>query len=186
MTILALGPFRLDTRGELLLLGDQPVALGRRAVAVLCALIERPGALVLKEALIEAARLGQVVEESNLTVQIAALRRALGSVPGGDRWVETSPRRGYRYVGPVSAEGPPEGIATLSVPVQQDRSGQVDLAMPDTPSLAVQSSLNRSSAGGSGRRGPGQTIGRSRPKAFDSRLKDRADRDGVARSAKSG
>jgi adenylate cyclase len=137
MTILALGPFRLDTRGELLLLGDQPVALGRRAVAVLCALIERPGALVLKEALIEAARLGQVVEESNLTVQIAALRRALGSVPGGDRWVETSPRRGYRYVGPVSAEGPVDGITAVRVPVPQDHSGDVGLALPDKPSLAV-------------------------------------------------
>ena len=41
MTIHALGPFRLDTRGDLLLLGDEPVALGRRAVALLRALIEQ-------------------------------------------------------------------------------------------------------------------------------------------------
>jgi adenylate cyclase len=137
MTILALGPFRLDPRGELLLLGDQPVALGRRAVAVLRALIERPGTLVLKEALIEAAWPGQTVEESNLTVQIAALRRALGAVPGGDRWVETSPRRGYRYVGPVSAERPADEVVAAPAPTPQVPSADVDLALPDKPSLAV-------------------------------------------------
>src|SRR5262249_59594423 len=47
---------------------------------------------------------GLTVEESNLTVQIAALRRALSREPGGDRWIQTLPRRGYRYVGPVSVE----------------------------------------------------------------------------------
>jgi TolB-like protein/DNA-binding winged helix-turn-helix (wHTH) protein/predicted ATPase len=103
MTIHALGPFRLDTRGDVLLLGDQPLALGRRAVAVLRVLIELRGAVVLKDALIEAVWPGQTVEESNLTVQIAALRRALAAVPGGERWIETMPRRGYRLVAPVAA-----------------------------------------------------------------------------------
>jgi formylglycine-generating enzyme required for sulfatase activity len=60
--------------------------------------------LVSKDALIEAAWPGQAVEESNLTVQIAALRRVLGEVPGGDRWIVTMPRRGYRYIGPVVTE----------------------------------------------------------------------------------
>src|SRR5579871_3718336 len=104
MTIHVLGPFRLDTQDELLLRGNQPVALGRRAIALLRALVERPGALVSKDALIEAAWPGQAVEESNLTVQIAALRKVLGEVPGGDRWIETMPRRGYRFIAPVVAE----------------------------------------------------------------------------------
>jgi DNA-binding winged helix-turn-helix (wHTH) protein len=99
-TIHALGPFRLDTQDDLLFRGTEPTALGRRAVALLRALVERPGALVSKDALIEAAWPGQAVEESNLTVQIAALRRLLGEEPGGERWIETLPRRGYRYVGP--------------------------------------------------------------------------------------
>ncbi len=99
-----LGPFRLDTHSGLLLRGSEPVALGRRAVALLQALVERPGALVSKDALIEAAWPGQVVEDSNLPAQIAALRRALGEAPGGDRWIETMPRRGYRFVGPVVTE----------------------------------------------------------------------------------
>ena len=102
--IYALGPFRLDTQDNLLFRGSEPLALGRRALALLRALVERPGALVSKDALIEAAWPGQAVEESNLTVQIAALRKVLGEVPGGDRWIETMPRRGYRFIAPVAAE----------------------------------------------------------------------------------
>src|SRR5271154_3875860 len=104
MPIHALGPFRLDTQDDLLLRGSEPAALGRRAIALLRALVERPGALVSKDALIEAAWSGQAIEESNLTVQIAALRRVLGEAPGGDRWIATMPRRGYRFIGPVVTE----------------------------------------------------------------------------------
>ncbi|MFO1157766.1 MAG: AAA family ATPase [Reyranellaceae bacterium] len=99
--IFELGPFRLDTEDNLLFRGSEPLALGRRAIALLRALVERPGALVTKDALIDVAWPGQAVEESNLTVQIAALRKALGEVAGGERWIETMPRRGYRFTGPV-------------------------------------------------------------------------------------
>jgi len=94
MSRYALGPFHLDTASELLLLGSEPTALGRRAIALLRALVEKPGSLVSKDVLIEAGWPGQVVEESNLTVQISALRRVLAEAPGGDRWIETMPRRG--------------------------------------------------------------------------------------------
>src|SRR5882757_3138796 len=116
MTIHALGPFRLDTQYDLLFRGSEPAALGRRAITLLRKLVERPGALVSKDALIEAAWPGRAVEESNLTVQIAALRKVLGEVPGGDRWIETMPRRGYRFIAPVVAENvnriaPPQPVA---------------------------------------------------------------------------
>jgi DNA-binding winged helix-turn-helix (wHTH) protein/predicted ATPase len=100
----AFGPFRLEPGTEMLLRGTEPVSLGRRAVALLRALVERSGALVSRDALIEAAWPGLAIEDSNLSVQIAALRRALGEVPGGDRWIETMPRRGYRFIGPVVTE----------------------------------------------------------------------------------
>ncbi|MDQ0466726.1 DNA-binding winged helix-turn-helix (wHTH) protein/predicted ATPase [Caulobacter ginsengisoli] len=116
----ALGSFHLDEQGDLLFRGDEPVALGRRAVALLRALVERPGAPVSKDALIEAAWPGQTVEDSNLTVQIAALRKALGEVPGGERWIETMPRRGYRYVGPVAAT-PPETPVDAPPPMAERR-----------------------------------------------------------------
>ena len=67
--IYAVGPFRLDAHDAVLFRGTEPVALGRRAVALLCALVERPGALVSKDVLIEAAWPGQAVEDSNLTVR---------------------------------------------------------------------------------------------------------------------
>jgi class 3 adenylate cyclase/tetratricopeptide (TPR) repeat protein len=114
MAIHALGPFRLDTQDELLFYGAEPVPLGRRAIGLLRALVEQPRAVVSKEALIQVAWPNQAVEESNLTVQIAALRRVLERAPGGDRWIETMPRRGYRFIGPVgiemqeSMEAPPQ------------------------------------------------------------------------------
>src|SRR6516164_9542135 len=117
MTIHALGPFRLDTRHGLLLRGTEPVALGKRPIALLQALVERPGALVLKEALIEAGWSGRAVEESNLPVQIAALRRVLGAAAGGDRWIETLSGRGYRFVGPVVVEAENGVIAPAPIPV---------------------------------------------------------------------
>jgi DNA-binding winged helix-turn-helix (wHTH) protein len=101
MTIHALGPFRLDSQNSVLLRGTEPVALGRRAVALLRALVERPGVLMSREALFEAVWPGLAVEDGNLTAQIAALRRALSEAPGGDHWIETMPRRGYRFIGPV-------------------------------------------------------------------------------------
>src|SRR5215475_4152169 len=102
-TIYAFGPFRLDAQGETLFKGTEPVALSHRAVALLRILIDRAGAPVSKDALMEAAWPGQAVEESNLTVQIAALRRVLREEPGGERWIETLSRRGYRFVGPMIA-----------------------------------------------------------------------------------
>jgi DNA-binding winged helix-turn-helix (wHTH) protein len=82
-TIHVFGPFRLDPDAEILFRGAEPIALGRRAVSLLRVLVERPGMPVSKHALIEAAWSGLAVEESNLTVQIAALRRVLGEKPGG-------------------------------------------------------------------------------------------------------
>jgi DNA-binding winged helix-turn-helix (wHTH) protein len=96
MPIHTLGTFRLDTREDILFRDGEPLGLGRRGIALLRKLLEQPGAVVAKDTLIEAAWPGQAIEESNLTVQIAALRRVLGTVPGGDRWIETMPRRGYR------------------------------------------------------------------------------------------
>jgi DNA-binding winged helix-turn-helix (wHTH) protein/predicted ATPase len=97
----ALGPFRLDAEAEILFRNGEPLPVGKRAVALLRVLVEQAGAPVSKDALLEAAWTGLIVEESNLPVQIAAIRKVLGQERGGDRWIETLPRRGYRFVGPV-------------------------------------------------------------------------------------
>jgi DNA-binding winged helix-turn-helix (wHTH) protein len=111
MPTYTLGPLRLDTQHNLLLREGAPVPLGRRAITLLRTLVERPGALVSKDALIEAAWSGRLVEESNLPVQIAALRRVLGEAPGGNRWIETMPGRGYRFIGPVVTEMEQDAMA---------------------------------------------------------------------------
>ena len=96
-----IGPFQLDTRVGALTFDGAPVALGPRAIAVLKVLVENANTHVTKEHLLETAWPRRVVEESNRTVQISAIRRALARPPKGDRWIETLSRRGYRFVGPV-------------------------------------------------------------------------------------
>jgi non-specific serine/threonine protein kinase len=96
----AIGELRLDPEARVLTREGEPVALGARGVAVLAALIARAGEYVPKAAIMDAAWPGLVVEEANLAVQISAVRRTLASV-GGEGWIETLPRRGYRFVGPL-------------------------------------------------------------------------------------
>ena len=92
-----LGPFQLDPKAGVLTYAGVAVALGPRGVAVLTALVERANEHVPKATLMDAAWPNVVVEESNLAVQISAIRRALAQAPGGERWVETLARRGYRF-----------------------------------------------------------------------------------------
>ncbi|OUM02614.1 ATP-binding protein [Variovorax sp. JS1663] len=95
------GPFRLLPAQQLLLEGSAPVRVGSRALEILNALVERPGELVPKKELMARAWPRTVVEESNLKVTVAALRRALGDGRGGQRYVVNIPGRGYRFVAPV-------------------------------------------------------------------------------------
>jgi DNA-binding winged helix-turn-helix (wHTH) protein len=94
--VYAFGPFRLDVAAGILFRGPEPVALGQRAIALLQILVEGGGYPISKDRLIESAWPGLAIEESNLPVQIAALRRVFAEEPGGDSWIETLPRRGYR------------------------------------------------------------------------------------------
>jgi predicted ATPase/DNA-binding winged helix-turn-helix (wHTH) protein len=110
-TTYELGPFGLDPALGVLTKAGVPQPLGARAVAVLAVLVQRANEYVSKAAIIDAAWPGLVVTESNLAVQISAIRRVLSVVPGGENWIETLARRGYRFVGPViemTAPSPPK------------------------------------------------------------------------------
>src|SRR5271166_4528285 len=96
------GPFRLLPAQRLLLHAGEPVRLGSRALDILLALLDRPGELVTKDDLISRVWPHTYVEEGNLKVQVAALRRALGDGKGGARYLATAPGRGYRFVAPVT------------------------------------------------------------------------------------
>lgn len=121
--ILEFGPFTLNSGTGALHRDGAPVPLGQRASALLLALVGRRGQIVSKDDLLEAAWPGQIVSESNLTVQVAHLRNALGGDNLGGTWIATAARRGYRFVGVVRESASPAD-APLVPP-------------PDRPSVAV-------------------------------------------------
>jgi len=144
-TIHAFGPFHLDVDREILFRGAEPLPVGKRAVALLRLLVERPGVPVSKNALIDGAWPGLAVEEGNLPVQIGFLRRVLAEEPGGEHRIETLPRRGYRFVGPVvtrDEHDPPGGAAPAPTAAA---AAEIEPALtvppypklPEKPSLAV-------------------------------------------------
>ena len=102
----AFGPFLLDTGRETLFEHGVPIPIGRRALALLRALVEARGHVLTKSALMDAAWPNVSVEESNLTVQVAELRRRLRGSPGNEDWIATFPRVGYRFVGLLSIDEP--------------------------------------------------------------------------------
>ena len=99
---IAFGPFHLLPARRLLLQAGRPVRLGSRALEILIALIERPGELVSKSELMARVWPDTFVEDGNLKVQVAGLRRALGDSGGSNRYLATIPGRGYRFVAPVT------------------------------------------------------------------------------------
>jgi TolB-like protein/DNA-binding winged helix-turn-helix (wHTH) protein/Tfp pilus assembly protein PilF len=79
-----------------------PVAIGSRGLDILGVLIERAGEVVTKDEIIAAVWPGTVVEDSNLTVQISALRRVLDRVRSEGSCIQTVPGRGYRFTAKVT------------------------------------------------------------------------------------
>jgi DNA-binding winged helix-turn-helix (wHTH) protein len=94
------GRFRVLPRRRQLLASGAPIELGTRAFDLLLVLLEAAGSLVGKDELLSRVWPNQIVEETNLQAQIAALRKALGE----DRaLIRTERRRGYRFTGVVRA-----------------------------------------------------------------------------------
>ncbi|MDU0307219.1 winged helix-turn-helix domain-containing tetratricopeptide repeat protein [Rhizobium sp. 10PS4] len=118
----AFGPFVLDPGAGTLLRNNDLVAIGHRGVKLLAALVERPGEILGKAELMDAAWPGISVEEGNLTVQIAQLRKLLGPAADGGEWISTVPRVGYRFTGAIDQLG---GVKRKPLPLH------------DKPSIAV-------------------------------------------------
>ena len=102
---------RLDRRGGVLFGRDQqgvfaPIAIGRRALDILGVMVERPGDLISRDDIIEAVWPGRTVEDSNLNVQVAALRRILDDGRADGSCIQTVSGRGYRFVAPVTRVEP--------------------------------------------------------------------------------
>jgi predicted ATPase/DNA-binding winged helix-turn-helix (wHTH) protein len=150
--------YRLDPGQRVLTRHGAPVELGSRAMDVLLALLRRHGEVATKAAIMADVWPGTIVEDNNLTTQIAGVRRALGEATGSAaRFIVTIPGRGYRFVAelrriPTADAAPPATAA----------SG----AAPDRPLDAERSNLPLQSS---------SFIGRERELAeLRTRLRDRA------------
>ena len=121
-----LGPFRLDSEARVLTHAGVPVALGARGVAVLTALGQSR-----QRVRAESGHHGCGVaghwwsRKRNLAAQISAIRRVLARVPGGEDWIETLARRGYRFVGPVARNRRPEQCLSRSADRERTNLPQV-------------------------------------------------------------
>src|SRR5262245_64044 len=97
--------FRLDSQERQLLRDGQSVQLPSKAFDLLLTLVENSGRLVDKEELYQRVWADRIVEESNLTVQMSAIRKALGERKENPRYIVTVPGRGYRFIGEVASVG---------------------------------------------------------------------------------
>lgn len=100
----AFGPFVLDRERRCVMRHGETLAIGHRGYILLEALLDAGGEAVKKEALMERAWPGTVIEEGNLTVQISTLRRQLGG--DGTVVIVTVPRVGYRLIAPAADKKP--------------------------------------------------------------------------------
>jgi TolB-like protein/DNA-binding winged helix-turn-helix (wHTH) protein/Tfp pilus assembly protein PilF len=95
------GPFRLDLSRRRLLENNRPLPLPSKGFEILLVLVESAGRVVEKDELLKKVWPDTFVEENNLTVNISALRKALGVSPNEHRYIMTIPGRGYRFVAEV-------------------------------------------------------------------------------------
>lgn len=96
------GPFRLDTEKRVLVHEGTPVSLTPKAAETLVVLVENAGHLVDKDDLMKRVWPQVFVQEVNLNKNIFFLRKVLGQWGGGREYIETVPKRGFRFVAPVS------------------------------------------------------------------------------------
>jgi DNA-binding winged helix-turn-helix (wHTH) protein/TolB-like protein len=133
------GRFRLKMAERVLLREGELVPLTPKVFDILVTLVEHGGQVVAKDDLMKRVWPNTFVEEGNLTQNISLLRKALGESPGGVQFIETVPRRGYRFVADASqtwSEKPalaPSEPPVVSIP---DTNGQ-SAAKRRTPLYAV-------------------------------------------------
>src|SRR5262245_41888427 len=100
-TIYEFGPFRLDTSERLLVRHGEIVSLPPKVFDTLVALVEKNGSLIEKDELISTLWPDTFVEEATLARNISDLRKALGESSGVGKFIETVPKRGYRFTAAV-------------------------------------------------------------------------------------
>jgi Tol biopolymer transport system component/DNA-binding winged helix-turn-helix (wHTH) protein len=113
------GEFTLDPIAKVVFRDGQPVHLTRKAVETLQVLVENSGQVLTKEEIMSAVWGGRIVDEANLTQNIAVIRKALGAAQGTPAHIETFAGRGYRLEGPVACSVLQATIGQATPPGQQ-------------------------------------------------------------------
>ncbi|MCW5892061.1 MAG: AAA family ATPase [bacterium] len=132
-------PPRLDRINQCLWLGDRRADLSANAFRLLDYLIERPGQLVSKDALLDAVWPDAHVVDAVLSVTISHLREALGDDPRQPRFIETLHRRGYRWIGAFAPETPGRPSADAAGPALVGR----DAALAQLDAAAARAAAGR-------------------------------------------
>jgi len=115
------GPFRFDAAAYQLLAGDRTVSLSPKVMDLLRLLASRPSQLVTKEDILRELWPDVAVTDNAVTQVVSELRQALGDDPSSPRYVQTVPRRGYRFIASVQVSTPT--AAPVRVPAERRTSG---------------------------------------------------------------
>jgi len=113
---LQFGPFRIDEAEAQLHRNGDTVEVPPRAFQVLCELARHPGQLVTKDALLDAVWGHRHINESALKNVVNQLRHALGDDARDARYIQTAPRRGYRFIAPVRDDIPVSVAGATALP----------------------------------------------------------------------
>jgi DNA-binding winged helix-turn-helix (wHTH) protein/tetratricopeptide (TPR) repeat protein len=168
--IYSFGPFALDADQRVLLRAGEPLRLTPKETDVLVALVERHGELVEKSRFFDEVWRGVCVEECNLAQHVAGLRRALGDDAREPMFIETVPRRGYRFVARVTRGDAPAGERAAPPPAAPAVAAPA-AARPEAPSAGVALAASPPPAPAAA------------PPSIDARVRRRAARSVIAASA---
>ena len=154
------GPFHLEPDERLLRNGEQSLALAPKYFDLLVLLVQNSGRLLTKDQIMQTVWSGSIVEEANLTVAISAIRKTLAEKESGVQYIETVPKKGYRFVAEVREveEAPTPSLSKLDATqensrVQGNNGGDVSAssakdqsAMPITATTAIETQMGESAA----------------------------------------
>lgn len=141
--LFAFGPFIVDVDSRRLLRDGQIIPLAPKAFDTLLALVENSGRVMEKSELLRLIWPDTFVEEINLTVHISALRKAIGESRDEQQYIETIPKRGYRFIAPVSKSmGKANGNRVSNGSAQENAFEAGDEAAASHPPASISSAIS--------------------------------------------
>src|ERR1700674_3484630 len=118
--VLQFGQYRIDREQRLLTKGSDVIPLAPKVFDTLLVLVESGGRILEKENLLKKVWPDTFVEEGSLARNISTLRKALGENPDDQRYIQTIPKRGYRFIPPVRTVPSHSGVLDHRVGTHRD------------------------------------------------------------------